>query len=219
VKIDSDLPLDRACLVACCVITGWGAAVNQAGVRPGDDVVIVGVGGIGTAAVQGARVAGAGRIFAVDIVEFKRDQAKRFGATHVAESIDEVFGIIQAETRGRMCQKAVVSMGVGDGSLLGPIMSLVGKGGRVVWTNITPQSKMDAKISLLELTTSEKQLVGSLYGSTNARTAFPRLFQLYRQGQLDLDGMITRTYPLQEINQGYRDMREGRNIRGVIIYD
>jgi S-(hydroxymethyl)glutathione dehydrogenase/alcohol dehydrogenase len=78
---------------------------------------------------------------------------------------------------------------------------------------------MDAKINLLELTTSEKELVGSLYGSTNARTEFPKLFQLYRQGELDLDGMITRTYPLQEINQGYRDMREGRNIRGVIVYD
>ena len=126
---------------------------------------------------------------------------------------------LREETRGRMCHKAIVAMGVGDGGLLGQTMSLVGKGGRVVWTNITPQSAMDAKINLLELTTSEKELVGSLYGSTNARTEFPKLFQLYRQGELDLDGMITRTYPLQEINQGYRDMREGRNIRGVIVYD
>jgi len=219
VKIDDDIPLDRACLVACGVTTGWGSSVYRAEVQPGEDVVIVGVGGIGSAAVQGARLAGAGRIFAVDPVEFKRDQAKRFGATHVAASIGEAFSMIRETTWGRMCHKAVMSMGVGRGDLLASVMALVGKRGRVVLTNMPPALEIDVKLSLMDLLVGEKELVGTVFGSANPRNDIPKLLRLYRQGHLDLDGMITRTYPLAGINQGYQDMRDGRNIRGVIVYD
>jgi Zn-dependent alcohol dehydrogenase len=94
IKIDDDLPLDRACLVACGVSTGWGSAVHRAKVQPGDDVVVIGIGGVGSAALQGARRAGARRIFAIDPVEFKRDKALHFGATHVAVSIGDAFPFI-----------------------------------------------------------------------------------------------------------------------------
>lgn len=219
IKIDDDLPLDRACLVACGVSTGWGSAVHRAQVQPGDDVAVIGVGGVGSAAVQGARLAGARRIFAIDPVEFKRDQARHFGATHVAPSIDEAFPLIQELTQGRMCNRVVCTMSVGRGELIASIMALTAKRGRVVITNVHPWTETEVKISMLDLLTMEKELVGTIFGSSNPEVDVPRLLGLYRDGLLDLDSMVTRTYPLEAINEGYQDMRDGRNIRGVLVFD
>jgi NDMA-dependent alcohol dehydrogenase len=219
VKIPDDIPLDRACLVGCGVTTGWGSAVYAAEVRPGDNVAVVGAGGIGSAAIQGARLAGAERIFAIDPVEFKREQAQRFGATHAAASLEEARELIREVTWGRMCDKVVCAMGVGRGELIADILSITAKRGRVVVTNIHPALETEARISFLDVTLMEKQLVGSVFGSANIRYDIPKLLELYRNGQLDLDGMVTRTYPLERINEGYQDMRDGRNIRGVLVYD
>jgi NDMA-dependent alcohol dehydrogenase len=219
IKIDDDLPLDRACLVACGVTTGYGAAVYRGQVRPGDAVAVVGVGGVGTGAVQGARLAGARHIFAIDPVEFKRSQAKRFGATEVAASLQEALPIIAEATHGRMCNQVIMTMGVNHGAWLADIMALVAKRGRAVVINSFPVVEMDVRLSMVDLLVMEKELVGSLYGSANPRTAIPLLLDLYRSGKLDLDGMITRTYPLEDINQGYQDMRDGKNIRGVLVYE
>jgi S-(hydroxymethyl)glutathione dehydrogenase/alcohol dehydrogenase len=175
IKIDKDVPLDRACLLGCGVVTGWGSSVYAAEVEPGDTVVVVGVGGIGANAVQGARIAGA--------------------------------------------NKVIMTMGVGNGAMIGEAMALAAKRGRVVVTNIHPALEYGASMSLLDLTLMEKQLVGSLFGSGNPRSDIPKLLDLYREGQLDLDGLVTRTYALKDINEGYRAMRDGENIRGVIIYD
>ncbi|MBW8826032.1 MAG: NDMA-dependent alcohol dehydrogenase [Acidobacteria bacterium] len=219
VKIDDDLPLDKACLVSCGVTTGWASAVNRAEVRAGDDVVVIGAGGVGSAAIQGARLAGARTIVAVDPVEFKREQAKQFGATHVAASIDEALPLIVEITHGRLAHKAICTMGVGDGQLLASITALVGKRGRVVITNIHPFAEDDVKLSMREVVVYEKEIVGSLFGSASPHREIPRLLTLYRNGQIDLDGMVTRTYPLEGINDGYQDMRDGKNIRGVIVLD
>jgi NDMA-dependent alcohol dehydrogenase len=219
IKIEPDLPMDKACLVGCGVTTGWGSAVYAAGVGPGDDVAVIGIGGIGINAVQGARLAGAERIFAIDPVPFKLDEAKKFGATHVASSIEEAMGLIGQETLGRMCNKVIVTMGVGDGQLLAPILGITSKLGRVVITNITPWTETAVTMSLLDLTLMEKQVVGSLFGSANPRYDVPKLLALYRAGQLDLDGLVTRTYKLEDVNQGYADMRDGKNLRGVLIYE
>jgi S-(hydroxymethyl)glutathione dehydrogenase/alcohol dehydrogenase len=219
IKIEPDLPMDKACLVGCGVTTGWGSAVYAAAVRPGDNVAIVGIGGIGINAVQGARLAGAERIFAIDPVEFKRDQAKKFGATHTIASLEEATAVIGEETWGRMCSKVIVTMGVGRGELLAPILGITSKLGRVVITNITPWTEVQVSMSLLDLTLMEKQVVGSLFGSANPRADVPRLLELYRAGQLDLDGLVTRTYKLEDVNQGYADMRDGKNLRGVLIYE
>jgi Zn-dependent alcohol dehydrogenase len=219
VKIDNDLPLDRACLVACGVTTGWGSAVNTASVRPGDDVAVVGVGGVGMSAVQGARLAGARRIFAIDPVEFKRDQSKQFGASHVSASIQEARTLINDVTWAKMCDKVICTMSVGDGNLMNDIMDLAGKRGRVVLTNMYNATSLDWKINGSMLVLYEKEIVGSLNGGTNPHTDIPLLLGLYREGQLDLDRMITRTYSLEDVNQGYQDMRDGRNIRGVLILD
>ena len=218
VKIEKDIPLELACLVGCGVTTGWGSSVYAAEVKPGDNVAVIGVGGIGAAAVQGARLAGARQIIAIDPVEMKREQALKFGATHTSPSIGEAFELIQEITCGRMCDKVICCMGIGEGAQIAPIMTLTAKRGRVVVTNIHPASESSIDISLCDLTLMEKQLVGTIFGSANPRSDIPRLMHLYRIGQLDLSGMVTREYALEDINQGFEDMHAGRNIRGVLRY-
>ncbi len=218
IKIDKDVPLDRACLLGCGVVTGWGSSVYAAEVRAGDTVVVVGVGGIGANAIQGARLAGATKILAIDPVEFKREKAMEFGATHTANSMTEALPQLQGLTAGTMANKVIMTMGVGSGAVIHEAMALAAKGGRVVVTNIHPALEFGASISLLDLTLMQKQLVGSLFGSGNPRSDIPKLIGLYRDGQLDLDGLVTREYALEEVNEGYRAMRAGENIRGVIKY-
>ncbi len=219
IKIDDDLPLELACLVACGVSTGWGSAVHRARVEPGQDVAVLGVGGVGSAAVQGARLAGARRIVAVDPVEFKRDQAQRFGATHVAASIEDALPLIQELTQGRMCQRVICTMSVGRGALLASVMALAAKRGRVVVTNVHPWTETDVTMSMLDLMVMEKELVGSIFGSSRPEVDVPNLLGLYRDGLLDLEGMVTKRYSLEEINEGYEDLRQGKIIRGILAFD
>ena len=219
IKIDKDVPLDRACLLGCGVVTGWGSSVYAAEVKPGDTVAVVGVGGIGANAIQGAKLAGAKRIIAIDPVEFKREKAMEFGATHTFSSMEEALPGIQELTWGTMANKVIMTMGVGSGEVIGSAMALAAKRGRVVVTNIHPALEYSASMSLLDLTLMEKQLVGSLFGSGNPRADIPKLIGLYREGQLDLDGLVTNEYPLEGVNEGYDAMRAGTNIRGVLKYD
>jgi NDMA-dependent alcohol dehydrogenase len=219
VKIDKDIPLDRACLLGCGVVTGWGSAVYAAEVSPGDFVAVVGVGGIGANAVQGARLAGARVIAAIDPVEFKREKAMELGATHTYASIADAMAALGDSTWGRGFDKVVMAMGVGNGDALGEAFHLGGKRAKIVVTNIHPTAEPSMAIPGAFLTLFEKQLVGSLFGSANIRKDIPQLLELYTQGQLDLDTLVTKTYTLDEINQGFEDMRSGNNIRGVLIYD
>ncbi|MGD9791887.1 MAG: NDMA-dependent alcohol dehydrogenase [Acidimicrobiia bacterium] len=217
VKIDPNVPLDKACLVGCGVTTGWGSAVYAAETRAGETVAVVGCGGIGINAIQGARMAGATRIVGIDPVEFKREKAKEFGATHTFASIAEAIPALQAETWGQMCQRVIMSMGSGSGELMGQAMGLLGKRGRIVITNLHPTMEGGNSIPLLWLTVFEYQVVGSLFGSANPRSDINRLIGHYRNGDLNLDGLITKTYTLDQINDGYEDMRSGKNIRGVLL--
>ncbi len=220
IKIDADIPFEQACIVGCAVPTGWGSAVYTGGVRPADDVAVLGVGGIGASAIQGARFAGARRIFAVDPVAFKREQALELGATHTAESIEEAIELAREVTWGRMCQVTICAMGVGRGRLMGQIMELCAKRGRVVVVNIHPVHDSPPTIDLLNLAGYEKQVVGSIFGSVNSRRDVPRLLELWREGHLDLDRLVTRTYAgLHHVNEGYQDMRDGRNLRGVLVLE
>jgi NDMA-dependent alcohol dehydrogenase len=219
VKILDHYPLDKACLVGCGVTTGWGSSVYAAEVGPGDDVVVIGVGGIGASAIQGARLAGAEHIFAIDPLPWKREMAETFGATHTAASIEEATALVNEVTWGKNADKVICTMGVGEGRLMESIMQLTAKGGRVVVTNIHPMSETDVTLSLTWLTLLEKQIVGTIFGSANIRYDIPHLLKLYDQGQLDLDNMVTQNYKLEEINQGYADMLAGKNIRGVLRYE
>ncbi|WP_182379248.1 NDMA-dependent alcohol dehydrogenase [Nocardioides sp. WS12] len=218
VKIDPDVPLDKACLLGCGVVTGWGSAVYAGGVKPGDTVAVIGVGGIGINAVQGAAMAGASQVFAIDPVAFKLDQAKVFGATHTSPSVEEAAEIIGQATAGRMADKVIMTMGVGSGEMVGAALAMTAKRGRVVVTNIHPAAEMQFTMSGLDLTLMEKEIVGCLFGSASARVVIPQLLDYYARGQLKLDELVTRTYALDDVNQGYEDLRQGKNLRGVITF-
>jgi NDMA-dependent alcohol dehydrogenase len=217
IPFERDISFEVASLLSCGVVTGWGSAVRTGGVQPGDTVAVVGVGGLGSNAVQGARLAGARNIVAIDPVEFKREKAGDFGATHTATSLHDALDLVTDITDGRMCNVVVMTMGVGDGSLIADAMAITAKFGTVVVTNAHPQQETTVNLSLADLTIMEKKLVGSCFGSANARSDIPMLLDLYRNGQLDLDGLITRTYTLEDVNNGYADMHAGKNIRGVIV--
>ncbi|GAA2402210.1 NDMA-dependent alcohol dehydrogenase [Actinomadura vinacea] len=218
VKIDDWLPLDKAALVGCGVTTGWGSAVNAAGVRPGETVVVIGLGGIGMNAVQGAAMAGARHVVAVDPVDWKRDKAATFGATHAAASIEEAAAKVGELTWGANAEKAILATGVATGDLVAPMMALVGKGGRGVVTAVGPILQEDVKLNLFDMTLQRKELVGCIFGNANPRRDIPRLLRLYEEGRLKLDELVTATYTLDGVNQGYQDMREGKNLRGMITY-
>lgn len=219
IKIEPDIPLDKAALVGCGVTTGWGSSVYAAQVAQGETVVIVGCGGVGMNAIQGAALSGARHVIAVDPVEFKREQAQVFGATHTAASIEEATALVMDITWGAMADKLVCTMGVGDGDLIQPMLNMVAKGGRMVHTSVAPLATQSVSMDLFSLTLMEKQLVGSIFGSANPRRDIPRLLRLYQEGKLKLDELVTRTYKIEDINVGYQAMRDGENIRGMVIYD
>ena len=219
VEIDPSHSLRTACLVGCGAVTGWGSAVYAADVRPGDTVVVVGVGGIGASAVQGARLAGAETIVAIDPVPYKRERAVGFGADATFASMEEAYGPIRGLTKGRMAGKVIMAMGVGRGDLMNQALGLTAKLGRVVVTNIHPYAENEVTMNLSNLTGMEKQVVGSLFGSANPRADIPRLLELDARGQFDLGAMITRSYPLEEVNDGYDDLKAGRNVRGILAMD
>jgi NDMA-dependent alcohol dehydrogenase len=218
IKIEDDIPLDKAALVGCGVTTGWGSAVYAAEVQAGDTVVVIGIGGVGINAVQGAAMAGAQRVVAIDPVEFKREQAMAFGATHTFASMAEAMEPLNEVTWGRMADKAIITVGRIEGTMIGEMMALVGKGGTGVVTSMGDMMATDVTMSLFELAMLQKRLQGSIFGSANPRSDIPKLLGLYRDGKLKLDELITKTYTLADINQGYADMNSGKNVRGVIMY-
>jgi NDMA-dependent alcohol dehydrogenase len=218
IKIEDDLPLDVACLLGCGVITGWGAVTYTGEAKAGDTVAVVGVGGIGINAVQGAVATGAEYVVAVDPVPFKQEKALEFGATHAVATSEEATALLADLTGGRMAQVCVNTMGIGTGEQIGASLAMVGKRGRVVVTNLHQATETQVTMSALDLTLMEKQVRGSLFGSSNPRADIPRMLELHRSGKLKLEELRTRTYTLDDVNTGYDDMRNGRNLRGVITF-
>ncbi|HEX3566459.1 MAG TPA: NDMA-dependent alcohol dehydrogenase [Acidimicrobiales bacterium] len=219
IKIESDIPLNRAALVGCGVTTGWGSAVYAADVRAGDTVVVIGLGGIGMNALQGAAYAGARHVIGVDPVESKRERAACFGATHTASSTEEAQALVAELTWGANADRAILTAGVAEGRLIAPMMALVAKGGRAVVTAVAPIDQNQVDLNLFDLAMQRKELVGCIFGNANPRRDIPRLLRLYMEGRLKLDELVTTTYTLDQVNLGYEDMRNGTNIRGVISYE
>jgi S-(hydroxymethyl)glutathione dehydrogenase/alcohol dehydrogenase len=218
VKIDDDLPLDKAALVGCGVPTGWGSAVNTANVRPGQTVVVVGVGGIGINAVQGARYAGAKYVVAVDPLENKREKAMELGATHAFASIEEATMALVDLTRGQMADAAILTPGVMTAEIVGGGFNAVGKGGVLVLTALSKILEPTIQLPGSIVTLFRKSIKGSLFGDCNPTTDIPRILGLYQAGDLKLDEIITKTYSLEQINEGYDDLLNGKNVRGVIVH-
>jgi NDMA-dependent alcohol dehydrogenase len=219
VKVDDDMPLDKAVLVGCGVPTGWGSAVNTADVKAGDTVVVIGVGGIGINAVQGARYAGAKNVIAIDPLENKREKAMELGATHAFATADEAMVALTDMTRGQMADSAILTVGLMSADVVSAGFNSVGKGGTVVVTGLNKIEEATIQLSGSILTLFRKQIKGSLFGDCNPTTDIPKILGLYQAGDLKLDEIITRTYTLEQVNEGYDDLLNGKNVRGVMVHD
>ena len=218
IKVERDLPLEKVCLLGCGVGTGFGSAVNSAGVRPGDTVIVMGVGGIGINAVQGAAHAGASHVVAVDPVAFKREKAMEFGATETYEDIAEATEFAKSVTNGQGADSCIVTIGVVKGEHVGQAFSAIRKAGTVVVTGLGDLTEVGIPVSLGELTLFQKRIQGSLFGASSPSADIPRQIAMYQHGDLKLDELVTTEYSLDEIAKGYEDMHAGKNIRGVIRY-
>ena len=218
VKVDPDLPLDKVVLIGCGVPTGFGSAVHAAATEPGDTIAIYGIGGIGINAVQGAALAGARNVIAIDPVPLKRETAEKLGATHSAATAGEAQQLITELTRGVGADKAIVTVGVVTSEVVTSAFNAIRKGGTVVVTGLADPAKNTIELSGAVLTLFEKRIQGSLFGSGDPFHDIPRMVELYQAGDLKLDELITSTYTLDQINQGYQDLLDGKNIRGVIRY-
>lgn len=205
-------------LLSCAIPTGYGSAANRAGVRGGDTVVVLGAGGIGTGAIQGARINGAAQIVAVDPVEFKQKSAYLFGATHGAGSISEAMALVRELTHGVMADSVLVSPSLITADDVRDALRLTRKGGTCVLAGMTSQLTRSVNIDLQEFILMNKTLAGTIFGSCNPRADIARLAGLYQSGQLQLDEMITRRYRLDDINAAYTDLLNGDIVRGIIDF-
>lgn len=218
VAVDESLPLDKAVLVGCGVPTGWGSAVNTADVQPGDTVAVYGIGGIGINAIQGAAYAGAKHVIAIDPLENKRQKALELGATHAFASGQEANEAIPDLTRGQMADSAILCAGLVTADIVGDAFSTIGKGGTIVLTGLNSLEDLSVQLPGAVMTLFRKSVKGSLFGDCNPTYDIPKILGLYQNGDLKLDELVTRTYTLDQVNEGYDDLLNGANIRGVIVH-
>jgi len=215
VAIDKAYDFKAAALVGCGVTTGVGAAIKTAGVKPGSTVAVFGCGGVGLNVIQGARIAGAARIIAVDLSAERMELARGFGATDVIDPAREAFRQVLEMTGGIGVDYAFEV--VGNGKLVEACYKATRNGGMTVMVGV---GRADDRFSLSAMIApfTAKTLRGCMYGSANFKVDFPMYLDLYRQGRLDLDRLVTRTYSIDEAPQAFADMERGVNARGVIVY-
>lgn len=218
VKIAKDIPLDKACLVGCGIGTGFGSAEKSANVQPGDTVIIMGIGGIGINAVQGAAIKGASNVIAVDPVAFKREKAMELGATHAFADIAQATEFAMSVTNGQGADSAIVTIGVTKGEHIAQAFDAIRKAGTVVVTGLGDMTEVGIPISPTMLTLFQKRIQGSLFGESSPSKDILRFLAMYQAGTLKLDELVTNTYTLETINEGYADMHAGKNLRGVLIH-
>lgn len=216
VVVPADLPATVASLLACGVITGFGAVTNTAGVEPGSHVVVFGTGGVGLNAVQGARVSGAQTVIAIDVSDTKLSAAIDFGATHTINSRDEeVVEKVRMLTDGRGADYVFVT--VGAKAAFDQSYALLAKAGSVVLVGM-PASGVMSAIDPGTLAAYSQNILGSKMGGARIAIDIPNLVALYRQGRIKLDELVTRTYPLSEINEAMASVKRGEALRNVIVF-
>lgn len=216
VKIRDDMPLDRACLIGCGVTTGLGAALNTVNIPSGASVAIIGCGGVGLAALQGARIVGAGQIIAVDAQAWKFNLAQKLGATHCVDASDvDPVAAVQEITGGGA---DFVFECIGLVPTVQQAVSMTGRGGTTVLVGVVPITQV-VQLSAADLTLQEKNVTGSFMGSNRFRFDMPKYIEFYLDGRLHLDEMISSRLPLTEINDAFDRMRKGEAARQVIVFD
>ena len=212
VKVDPEIPLSVVSLIGCGVTTGVGAAINTAAITPGSSVAVIGCGGVGIAAIQGARIAGAAEVVAIDPVESKHAMAQKFGATHAVKP-DDIQGVVDEVTAGQGFDYTLEC--VGHPATIRQCYDLARRGGTAVVVGVGRMTE-EVKFSAFELFYGDKTLKGSMYGGANVRVDFPRLLRLWKTGKLDLEGMISQRLPLEDVNEAFRAMQAGEVIRTVL---
>lgn len=216
VKIPADMPLDRAALLGCGVITGMGAVTHSAHVAAGESVVVIGTGGVGLNAIQAAAFAAANPIIAVDRVDAKLQAAQTFGATHtINSSKEEVRPVVKKLTARRGADYVFVTVGSTDA--VAQAMTLVRPAGTVVLVGM-PDWKATAPLRVADLVWNEQRVIGSRMGGTHLQEDVPRLVQLYLDGRLKLDELISGRYPLDDINDAIAAMEGGAARRNVVLF-
>jgi S-(hydroxymethyl)glutathione dehydrogenase/alcohol dehydrogenase len=214
VPLRKEVPLTVAALIGCAVTTGVGAVLNTARVRPGSVVAVLGAGGVGLSVILGAQLAGAAAIIAVDRSEAKCRLARSFGATETLLASPDVPAAIRGLTEGRGADYVFEAVGIP--ALQEQGLDAVRPGGTLVLAGIVPMGS-STNLPGAILTRQEKTVMGTYYGTANPRRDFPLYADLYRRGKLDLDRLVSRTYPLEQINEAYADMLSGDTARGVIV--
>ncbi|MAG34350.1 MAG: alcohol dehydrogenase [Deltaproteobacteria bacterium] len=216
VKIRDDMPLDRASLIGCGVTTGIGAALNTVNIPPGASVVIIGCGGVGLSALQGARIVGAGKIIAVDAQKWKFDLARDLGATDCVDATDgDPIAAVHELTGGGA---DFVFECIGLVATVEQAVQMTGRGGTTVLVGVVPLSET-VSINAADLTLQEKKITGSIMGSNRFRFDMPKYIDYYLDGRLHLDEMISSRIKLDEINDAFDRMRKGEVARQVIVFD
>ncbi len=216
VKIRDDMPLDRACLIGCGVTTGIGAALRTVSIPAGATVAIIGLGGVGLAALQGARIVGAGRILAIDTQAWKLDLARKLGATDCIDAgSDDPVAAVQELTGGGV---DFAFECIGLAATVGQAVAMTGRGGTTVVVGLVPVTET-VPISPADLLMQEKTIAGSYMGSNRFRFDMPSYVDFYLDGRLHLDEMISARIPLDDVNEAFDRMRESEVARQVIVFD
>jgi NDMA-dependent alcohol dehydrogenase len=219
IRIEPWYDLRAAALISCGLSTGFGSAVSRGGVKPGDTVAVIGCGGVGSGAIQGAVHAGARAVIAIDTNQSKIDRALKIGATHgCATTLDAAFTILPELTMGKNCDVVIITVGVLNGELIEQARSITAKGGVVVATSIAPMDQTSVDLNLFMFAMQNQELRGTIFGSESPRVQIPRLLRLHHEGKLHVDDLITKEYTLDEVQQGYDDLESGKNIRGVVRF-
>lgn len=218
IQIPESIPLDSAALLACGVITGFGAVVNTARVAPGQSVVVMGVGGVGLNAVQGATLSGAYPVIAVDLLDSKLKAAQSFGATHMvnAGQAKETVEKVMELTSGRGADYVFVTVG-NSAAIVQGFGLMKKRQGTLVIVGI-PEATTTVSFPVVPYVMGERRVIGSFMGSTRLRVDVPRLVQLYQSGRLKLDELITDRYPLEQINEAIESTKKGNALRNVIVF-
>jgi S-(hydroxymethyl)glutathione dehydrogenase/alcohol dehydrogenase len=219
IRIDPWYDLRAAALISCGLATGFGSAASRGGVKPGDTVAVIGCGGVGSGAIQGAVHAGARAVIAIDTNQSKIDRALKIGATHgCATTLDAAFNILPELTSGKNCDVTIITVGVATSELVEQARSITAKGGVVVVTSIAPYDQTTIDLNLFMFAMLNQELRGTIFGSVSPRVQIPRLLRLHHEGKFHVDELITKEYSLDDVQQGYDDLESGKNLRGAVRF-
>jgi S-(hydroxymethyl)glutathione dehydrogenase/alcohol dehydrogenase len=219
IRIDPWYDLRAAALISCGIATGFGSAVNRGGTKPGDTVAVIGCGGVGSGAIQGAVHAGARAVVAIDTNQSKVDRALKIGATHgCATTLDAAFTILPELTMGKNCDVVIITVGVLTGELIEQSREITAKGGVIVATSVAPYGQQTVELNVFGLSMFNQELRGTVFGSESPRVQVPRLLRMHHEGKLHIDELITQEYTIDGVQQGYDDLESGKNLRGVVRF-